>query len=182
MQISQCCASTVTHHYSKGFRGGCLLEEVSQLEWYNCGNVIVLPQDSTWLPTVLPPTIYEMWDAMYVVSKWWVGSLITFLMNQNKRYQDHELQFNQSNLDLIFGEDATKDDKGIYLLKLVEIMHLPNETESNNTFWKDATENLVMESVSYTSSDQTTQSRELMKAHALAFALDRRALLASHSA
>ncbi|KIK87388.1 hypothetical protein PAXRUDRAFT_35378 [Paxillus rubicundulus Ve08.2h10] len=162
-------------------------EEASQ--HFNCGNIAVLPQDSTKNRSVLLPSVDDVRDAMCVVFSGRVAKptketikkfkpvlvlksrvelLITFLMANTKWYQDHDVHFSRPNLGALFDDEVSSEDEGI--LNSLQIMHLPCDTQvdeaQSEVRWSEIAKDLVTENGIYES-------------RALAFALDSRVFLAS---
>ncbi|KAH7918550.1 hypothetical protein BV22DRAFT_1108330 [Leucogyrophana mollusca] len=208
MLVSRCRASRITYHFS--YKPGSAQhqpEEASQR--YNKGNVAVLPQDSTQLRDVLPPGHDEIRDTMcalftganvaptrellmkmkpVLVTKSVVKTLIEFLIANNSWYQTAGVVFSQPNFDALFREGEEELDTSI--LQAVEICYLPKEPTEFGTSasvsryeagHNEASGDIVMESVGYTSGHRTPATREAMKLQALAYALDHKQFIASRT-
>ncbi|KAI5999528.1 hypothetical protein EDD15DRAFT_2386343 [Pisolithus albus] len=165
---------------------------------FNHGNVTVLPQDPFNLHTVLPPSFDELRDSVCVVFsggrfKPTIESLqsfhpvlvkksngcclIEFLVSNNSWYRHEGMQFSQQNLDnLLSGEGDSAIFPGL------QIHHLPSTDNDNGESvvdWSNAQQELIMENVAYTHGDHSECSRNAMKAHALAYAMDNKKFLLS---
>ena len=198
MLVALCCATVITHHYqSKSFRGR-LPDEASQR--FNRGNVAILPQDPGTLHRILPPTIDDIKDSVCVVfaggkftptketlkqfppvlvSKRKVKCLIEWLIANNEWYKSYGVTFSAENL-----ENLVDGDNDLGVLRGIQIHHLPNEhsaDELGSVNWDDIGKQLVMENIAYTQGDQSHRSRQVMKATALAHALQHKPFLVSRS-
>ncbi|KAG2738983.1 hypothetical protein P692DRAFT_201849319 [Suillus brevipes Sb2] len=167
-------------------------EEASQR--YNKGNVAIRPQNSTELRNLLPPSPDELQDAMctpsrdtvkqmrpVLVTKSRVEKLIHFLIANNPWYQHSGVAYSQSNMDALFdqtdlavchlpsSENELPIDEGFSLRDL-------NHNQSGQVDLAD----IVMEPIGYTEGDHSSQSREKMKLHALAYVLDRGEFIADN--
>ncbi|KAG1743516.1 hypothetical protein EDB19DRAFT_1894737 [Suillus lakei] len=200
MLISRARASQITHFYAykPSMAQHCAVEEISQQ--YNQGNVAVRPQNSTELRAVLPPSHDVLRDAMCVVftgqkqcpsretikqmqpvlvTKSRVHRLIEFLIDNNPWYQKSGVAYSQQNMDALF--DDVDLDIDCSVPTALEICHLPQDSEialnheANNITPGD----IVMEAVGFTQGDHSSQSREKMKLHALAYVLDQKCFLLS---
>ncbi|KAH7918366.1 hypothetical protein BV22DRAFT_1108374 [Leucogyrophana mollusca] len=183
MLVAHCRTSCITHHYSHKLRGGKTLpEETSQR--YNKGNVSILPQDSIkdsisilfTGSTTVPTRKLLMKNNPVLVTKSIVKTLTDFYMENNSAYQDDGVKYNH-----------TLDTS---LLQAVEICHLVDVDTSpstedaagrNNASYDSTTGDLVMDNVGYTCGDRSPASRESMKLHTLAAALDQKPFLVSRT-
>ncbi|KAG2079451.1 uncharacterized protein F5147DRAFT_749549 [Suillus discolor] len=181
-------ASQITHFYS--YKSSTAqyrpVEQISQQ--YNKGNVAVRPQDSVKLYSMLPPSYDELRDAMCVVfsgQKEWpscdtvkqlrpilvtksrVRILIEFLITNNPCPRNMDSLFDNVDADVDCSVPAT-----------LEVCHLPRGVDVPED---DASEDIVMEAVGFTQGDHSSQSREKMKLHALAYVLDRKCFLLSRT-
>ncbi|KAG1851201.1 hypothetical protein C8R48DRAFT_750015 [Suillus tomentosus] len=195
MLVSRVRTSQITHFYTykSSLTQFWSAEEASQR--YNKGNVAIRLQSSTELYNLLPPNRGELWDAMCVifsgqkhpvlVTKSRVRKLIDFLITHNPWYQHSGVSYSQDNMDALFDEADFDADTGV--LHALAICHLLtedqaspdagfNSRDTHDTHGSDSGD-LVMEPVGYTEGDHSSQSREKMKLHALAYVLDRKKFL-----
>ncbi|KAH7925867.1 hypothetical protein BV22DRAFT_1104666 [Leucogyrophana mollusca] len=199
MLVARCRSSRITHHYShKCSVATRMPEDTSQR--YNKGNVAILPQESVQLRELLPPGRDEirsnavptremlMKTKPVLVTKSIVKTLIEFLMENNSSYQSAGVRYSQAHMDDLFAEED--NDLDTSLLRAVEICHLAaadsqGQTEDSagcdiSACNVDSGE-LVMDNVGYTNGDHSPSSRESMKLHALAAALDHKPFLATRT-
>ncbi|KAF8122489.1 hypothetical protein EV363DRAFT_1104622, partial [Boletus edulis] len=202
MLISRCRSSTVTHHFvRRGARGGYVPEECSQR--FNRGNVAIFPQDPGPLRDLLPPNGDDIRDTICVlfsgggqkptvdslkrfgpvlVCKSKVSRIIDFLVTKNEWYQSIGVRYSEANMASLFDHSLAEDDYGVMQCMQVEHakdMHQTDDEDSED--WVDIQDDIVMDNVAYTLGDYSPHSRESMKAHALAYALDRKRFLNSEA-
>ncbi|KIJ67765.1 hypothetical protein HYDPIDRAFT_83919, partial [Hydnomerulius pinastri MD-312] len=203
--VSRARASTITFHYNtRSGRGGYAPEETAQR--YNRGNVAIIPQEPGELRKVLPPRADDIRDTVCVlftggrrrptaemlkkfkpvlVRKSRVKAMIEFLVANNEWYRTSEIAYSEDTMADLFGPDASDEDEGI--LKHMEIHHLSDsgsaisQDEHGEADEDDLLKDCVMDNVAYTQGDFSPRSRESMKAHALAYALDRKRFLTSRA-
>ncbi|KAF8421884.1 hypothetical protein L210DRAFT_3390581, partial [Boletus edulis BED1] len=200
--ISRCRSTTVTHHYvRRGRRGGYVPEESSQR--FNRGNVALFPQDPGALRDVLPPSPNDIRDTVCVlfsggkkkptaetlknfapvlVRKSKVAAMISFLLEQNEWYRATGVRFSQKNMDDLFAPGEAGEDIGV--LQSMEVDHVGDGDQvasENDEDWVELQDDIVMDNVGYTLGDHSPRSRESMKAHALAYALDHRRFINSQA-
>ncbi|KAG9310603.1 hypothetical protein JVU11DRAFT_9167 [Chiua virens] len=169
--ISRCRASKVTHHFiRRGARGGYIPEESSQR--FNRGNVAIFPQDINSLRNVLPPEPDDVRDALCVLStgggsKLTVESLKKFgpILNMRRLFPSADYGSDYGLLDCLQAEHSSGG----------------KESEIHEFDWNDDQYAIVMDNVAYTLGDHSPQSRDMMKAHALAYALDQKRFIRSQA-
>ena len=198
MLVALCRATVITHHYQSKSLRGRLPDEVSQR--FNRGNIAILPQDPGALRSILPPAIDDIEGSVCVVfaggkftptketlkrfppvlvSKRKVKCIIDWLIANNEWYKSHGVTFSAENLETLVDSDG---DSGV--LRGIQIHHLPNEgtaDDGGSVNWDKVAEELVMENVAYMQGDQSHRSRQVMKATALAHALQHKPFLVNRS-
>ncbi|KIK74818.1 hypothetical protein PAXRUDRAFT_37022 [Paxillus rubicundulus Ve08.2h10] len=112
--------------------GGSFPEDASQC--YNCSNVAILPQESTKLRTVLPPSVDDVRDAMCVI---FTGGHATPTKETIKKFRP--VLVSKSRVETL-------------------IMFLMTHNECCQMNWSDLAENLVMENIAYTSGTMKVQA------------------------
>ncbi|KAG2085190.1 uncharacterized protein F5147DRAFT_748738 [Suillus discolor] len=201
MLVSHARASQITHFYAyKPSRAhNHVVKETSQR--YNKGNVAVRPQDSTELRNFLPPSHDELRDAMCVVftgqthrpspetvkqmqpilvTKSRVHLLIEFLIANNPWYQKSGVAYSQNNMDALFEDtDANLDCS---MPAALEICHLPREGKVNANVTHEGPQARDSDLSDDTPvGDIVMEAVEKMKLQALAYVLDRKQFLLSHT-
>ncbi|KIN93903.1 hypothetical protein M404DRAFT_35596 [Pisolithus tinctorius Marx 270] len=199
MLVAACHTTVITHHYqTRGGHGGRVPEEASQ--WFNRGNVALLPQDPCSLTNILPPTQNDLRGVVCVVfaggsfrpspdtlrrfppvlvSRSRVKCVIEWLISNNEWYSKSGITFSAENLAaLIEGEE----DEGV--LQGIEITHLRDDDTvdgSDRVDWSALTADLVTEMVAYIDGDRSERSRRSMKATVLAHVLNHKSFLVSRA-
>jgi hypothetical protein len=199
--ISRCRSSTITHHFvRRGARGGYIPEERSQR--FNRGNVAIFPQDPGPLRDVLPPDNHDIRDTVCVlfsgggsrptadtlkrfgpvlVRKSKVKNMINFLVDNNEWYQAAGIRYSEANMANLFGPSEEESDVGVLQFMQVEDAGNHHAIDSDDDQWQQIQDEIVMDNVAYTCGDHSPRSRESMKVHALAYALDRKRFINSQA-
>ena len=197
--ISRCRSSVVTHHYmSGGSRPGYVVDDAGQ--GFCRGNVAIFPQNTLQLRKFLPPSGDDIWDTLCVlfsrsgqrptvdvlkrfgpvlVNKRKVERMIKFLVDNNEWYRDDNVRFSPENFGQLFHEADRDSDIGVLQYMQLEC-NQPDGDDVQDVNWDEAGLEIVMDNHAYTLGDHSSQSRESMKACALAYALDRKRFLNSH--
>ncbi|KAG2084536.1 uncharacterized protein F5147DRAFT_748796 [Suillus discolor] len=118
-----------------------------------------------------------------LVTKSRVRILIEFLITNNPWYQKSGVAYSPRNMDSLF--DNVDADVDCSVPATLEVCHLPRGGDTPDSTFDvpedDASEDIVMEAVGFTQGDHSSQSREKMKLHALAYVLDRKCFLLSRT-
>jgi hypothetical protein len=197
--VSRARSSVVMHHYiRRGYSGGYVPEECSQR--FNRGNVAVFPQEPGHLRSVLPPSGEDIRDTVCVmftggsqkptvdtlkmfrpvlVSKRKVQTMVEFLVSSNEWYTSDGITYSQANMDDLFSKADADDDAGV--LQHMQIIHVSDTDSPEDVNWQEFQETILTENVAYTEGDYSSCSREAMKVHTLAHALDHKPFIQSHA-
>ncbi|KAG9310604.1 hypothetical protein JVU11DRAFT_9169 [Chiua virens] len=171
--ISRCRASKVTHHFiRRGARGGYIPEESSQR--FNRGNVAIFPQDINSLRNVLPPEPDDLEEIRAYTGMQIQGG-------NNEWYQTDDVQYSEQNMRRLFPSADYGSDYGLLDCLQAEHSSGGKESEIHEFDWNDDQYAIVMDNVAYTLGDHSPQSRDMMKAHALAYALDQKRFIRSQA-
>ncbi|KAF8136457.1 hypothetical protein EV363DRAFT_1119758, partial [Boletus edulis] len=119
--------------------------------------------------------------APVLVRKSKVISMINFLVHENAWYEAAGVRFSQENMDDLFAPTEAGEDVGV--LQSMEVEHAEGDEAANehDDDWVALQHDIVMDNVGYTLGDHSPRSRESMKAHALAYALDHRRFINSQA-
>lgn len=183
-----------------GGRDAC--DESTAAQSYTKGNVLVMPQDSTHLNDLLPPSpevIRDMICAVFVgqtaptketisrlgpilVRKPVVQTLITFLVGNNAHYMASSdfHGFSRSNLDQLFSDGDSWGGRGVPCS--MEIGFLPDSdavrgatsdysTRNDSGRGPEVGDDMLVENVGYTDSDETPRTSRQLKMCALKYCL-----------
>lgn len=207
MMVARCRASTITHFFVHNPKSSVYGGKVDSSQRYNRGNVAILPQDTTVLRHILPPTASEINGSMcalfiggtdeptkaniaklspVLVSKRRVKTMLDFLLENNKWYQEANVLFSEDNLNALYS-DHTADGLPVNesVPVAVELAHLPLQSgDSLPTSTSDYTDRqqvlpsndadknlIVLEGVGFTATDSSSDFQK-MKASALAWCLE----------
>lgn len=154
--VARARCSRVTHLFVKNKSSPVYGGNPASSQRYNRGNVAVVPQDTTSLRDVLPPSsddIQQSLCALFVggrtkpsrqniaklgpvmVSKRRVRTIIQFLTTKNEWYRKAHTTFSPENLENLYDSSPDNDDhepQECGVLKAVEIGHLPSSDETED--------------------------------------------------
>ncbi|KAI0040155.1 hypothetical protein FA95DRAFT_1585108 [Auriscalpium vulgare] len=175
------------------------------LQRFTKGNVAIIPQDVAEMTKLLPPTAADLQYSMCVmfiggqeptietikkfhpvlVSKNRVEKMAKFLLANNKNYVDLGMQYSAANLTDLCDTPYFSGDMGI--TKAVEIQHIARRQDvaaaTNSSYAEHGTaptyssEDLLMETVGYTSANESATTRSEEKSRALEWCLDHKPYL-----
>ncbi|EIW80029.1 hypothetical protein CONPUDRAFT_30639, partial [Coniophora puteana RWD-64-598 SS2] len=207
--VARARASRITHVYSAQ---RVMRSDGEGMPRFMKGNVAVVPQDSTQLRRFLPPEDDELRNSVCVLFSNWnspitedvirrcspvlarksvVKTLIEFLLEHNQYYRDAGVQFSQNNLDALF--DNTAEEYGFP--RAIEVCRNScsgmrsdtftssySDSERASEFESDSLSDLMLPTIGYTTGDHSMGSKQTMKAHALAYALNGSRFIVSRGA
>jgi hypothetical protein len=105
--------------------------------------------------------------------------MVEFLVSSNEWYMSNGITYSQANMDDLFSNADADDDAGV--LQHMQIIHVSDTASPEDINWQEFQETMLTENVAYTEGDYSLCSREAMKVHTLAHALEHKPFIQSHA-